>query len=264
MVHDVPDHAESPRISGPSPAQCASVLARRRLDAVLFDFHGTLAQVEEPVRWVTEAAASCGVSLDRGRATVLADRLITVGRPGGPLPYRVPPMLAEVWADRDLDPYAHRDAYVGLARTVDCGVDGLAEALYERLLTPHGWVLYRDTLATLQALRSAGVPTAVVSNIGFDIRPIAAQLGLSDLIDTFVLSYEVGRCKPDPAIFQRACAALRVDPEAALMVGDTPADAGAVAAGCPVLVLPAGAPGASSGITAVLDLITASGGSGVN
>jgi HAD superfamily hydrolase (TIGR01509 family) len=221
---------------------------------VLFDFQGTLAQVEDAVTWVREAAHSCGVELDRLRATVLADRLVTAGRAGGPPPYRVPPHLAELYADRDLDSRAHRAAYTGLAQTVDCRVDGLPEALYERLLSPGGWVAYSDAVPTLKALRSAGVPVAVVSNIGFDIRPITEHLGFADLVDAFVLSYEVGRCKPDPAIFLRACGLLRVDPERALMVGDTPADAGAVMAGCRALIVPAGSPGAANGIGAALDL----------
>jgi len=224
---------------------------------VLFDFHGTLAQVEDPVRWVSAAAAECGVILGRPQATALADRLVTAGRAGGPPPARVPPRLAEVWADRDLHPPAHRAAYTGLAATVDTGVDGLAEALYERLLHPEGWLPYADTTATLRALRAAGVPVAVVSNIGFDIRPFFTAWGLADLVDAYVLSHEVGRCKPDPAIFLRACGLLRVDPEHTLMVGDSPADAGAVRAGCVALVLPAAEPGRANGLTAVLDLALA-------
>ncbi|UWZ40419.1 HAD-IA family hydrolase [Dactylosporangium roseum] len=222
------------------------------MEAVLLDFHGTLAQVEDPVRWVTKAAQTLGTTLDRGRATVLADRLTTAGRAGGPKPHRVPPHLAEVWADRDLSQQAHRAAYEGLAAAVDAG---LAPALYDRVLAADGWELYADTLPTLRALRAAGVPVAVVSNIGFDLRDLAGELGLADLVDEFVLSYEIGRTKPDPAIFHKACAALRVDPERALMVGDTPADAGAAAAGCSVLVLPESEPGEVHGLGAVLRLL---------
>lgn len=221
---------------------------------MLFDFHGTLAQVEDPVTWVLAAAAECGVTLQRPRATALADRLLTAGRAGGPLPTRVPPHLAEVWADRDLYAHAHRAAYTGLAATVDAGVAGLADALYDRLLRPEGWLPYTDTAETLRALRAAGVRVAVVSNIGFDIRPLFSAWGMADLIDAYALSYEVGRCKPDPGIFLRACGMLGVDPERALMVGDTPADAGAVRAGCPALVLPAADAGRANGLTAVLDL----------
>jgi HAD superfamily hydrolase (TIGR01509 family) len=222
---------------------------------VLFDFHGTLAQVEDAVTWVAEAAAACGTELDRARATALADRLVTAGRAGGPPPHRVPPHLAEVWADRDLTAYAHRAAYTGLADLVDCGIDGLPEALYERILRPEGWRAYADAVDTLAALRGAGVPVAVVSNIGFDIRAICAALGVHDLLGAYVLSFEVGRCKPDPAIFEYACASLGVPPEKALMVGDTPADAAAVRAGCRAYVLPAGEAGADNGLGAVLSLL---------
>jgi HAD superfamily hydrolase (TIGR01509 family) len=247
IVHDVPNAADSTGHPPHTPYH-------RQVEAVLFDFHGTLAQVEDPVAWVLAAAADCGVGLERGKATVLADRLVTAGRAGGPRPYRVPPHLAEVYADRDLYEHSHRAAYTGLAATVVTDVDGLVDALYQRLLGPAGWLPYADTAVTLRALHAAGIKVAVVSNIGFDIRPHFAAWGLSDLVEAFVLSYEVGRLKPDPAIFLRACAMVGADPERALMVGDTPADAGAVGAGCATLVLPAAAPGRHNGLSATLAL----------
>jgi len=39
-----------------------------------------------------------------------------------------------------------------VAETVPSGVDGLPEALYERLLCPDGWLAYRDTRAILAEL----------------------------------------------------------------------------------------------------------------
>ncbi len=221
---------------------------------MLFDFHGTLAQVEDPVTWVLAAAAACGRELDRGRATVLADRLVMAGRAGGPLPHRVPPALAEHWADRDLYAQSHRAAYTGLASTVPTDVEGLPDALYDRLLGPDGWLPYADTLSTLRTLHDAGIKVAVVSNIGFDIRPHFDAWGMSSLIDAYALSFELGRTKPDPAIFLRACGMLGADPERTLMVGDSPADAGAVKAGCAALVLPAAEPGRPNGLGATLAL----------
>ncbi|WP_376787247.1 HAD family hydrolase [Micromonospora halotolerans] len=250
----MPEHAEPPRLSSDADDAVRPSPSRRPVEAVLFDFHGTLAQVEEPREWVIAAAAACGVELDRVRATALADRLLTAGRAGGPLPARVPPRLAELWADRDLYQHAHRGAYTGLAETVDAGIDGFADALYERVLVPEGWVPYPDTEPVLAALREAGVKVALVSNIGFDVRPLFAAWKLDGLVDAWALSYEVGRCKPDPGIFLRACGMLGVDPERTLMVGDSPADAGAVAAGCEVLVLPGADPGRPNGLGAVLDL----------
>jgi HAD superfamily hydrolase (TIGR01509 family) len=222
---------------------------------VLFDFHGTLVQVEDPVVWVQEAAAACGRNLDRITATALADRLVAAGRAGGPLPHRVPPHLAEVWAERDLYEHAHRATYVGLAETVPTDVDGLPEALYERLLTPEGWLAYQDTRIILAELHARGIPVAVVSNVGFDIRPVAEALGFAGYVDAYALSYELGRCKPDPAVFVSACAAIGVEPERTLMVGDTPADAAAVAAGCRAYVLPTAPPGTANGLSAVLRLL---------
>lgn len=222
---------------------------------MLFDFHGTLATTVDPVSWVITAAAACGVELERMKATILADRIATAGGlPGVSRPQRVPPALAEVWADRDLYEYAHRAAYVGLAATVPCDVPGLAEAIYERVLVPEGWLPYPDARQALDALRRAGVKLAVVSNIGFDIRPMLDSWQLSGLLDAVVLSYEVGCLKPDPAIFLRACGLLGVEPERTLMVGDTADDAGAVAAGCAALVMPASAGGSSNGLNRVVRL----------
>jgi HAD superfamily hydrolase (TIGR01509 family) len=243
----VPENAEPP-----SPTLDDS--AGRPVEAVLFDFQGTLADAESPVARVLAAATDCGVTLERARATAIADRLATVGLVGCPVPPRVPPHLAEVWADRDLYPEAHRAAYVGLAQLVDCGVEGLAEALYERLLRPEGWLPYADTVPTLRALYAAGIPVGVVSNIGFDIRPHGAAWGFDGMVQGWTLSYEVGRCKPDPSIFLRACGALGCDPSRTLMVGDTTADAAAVRAGCAALVLPAGEPGAVKGLGSALRL----------
>jgi len=232
-VHGVPD---------PSP---------RPLAAVLFDFHGTIAQVEDPVDWVLAAAASRDLTLERATATALADRLVTAGRAGGPRPARIPPQLAEVFAHRDLSPDNHRAAYVGLAATVR---EDLAEALYERLLIPAGWRAFADTLPTLEALWEAAIPVGVVSNIGFDIREICDALGFARYVSCWALSYEVGCCKPDPAIFRYACQRLGVDPEETLMVGDSPADAAAVDAGCSVLVVPSGPPGSINGLAGALSL----------
>src|SRR3954468_24671318 len=246
IVLPVPDAVESTDHPPHRPS--------RQVDAVLFDFHGTLAQVEDPIQWVQAAAVACGHELDRGKATMLADRLVMAGRAGGPLPTRVPPHLAMDWADRDLYAQSHRAAYTGLAATVATEVEGLANALYKRLLGPEGWLPYADTEPTLRTLHDAGIKVGVVSNIGFDIRPHFAAWGLTGLVDAFALSYEVGRTKPDPAIFLRACGMLGADPERTLMVGDSPAGAGAVQAGCAALVLPAAEPGRFNGLGATLAL----------
>lgn len=75
----------------------------------------------------------------------------------------------------------------------------------------------------------------VVSNIGWDLRPVFREHGLDPYVDTYVLSYEHGIRKPDPRLFATACEALGAEPGRTLMVGDDRrADGGAAALGCGV------------------------------
>jgi HAD superfamily hydrolase (TIGR01509 family) len=223
--------------------------------AALFDFHGTLAQVEEPIEWVVRAAAARGAQFTPEEAQRLADALVLAGRAGGPLPAAVPADLQTSWDRRDLTADDHRRIYTSLAAQVETGIDGLPTALYERLLVPDGWRVYADTLPVLRELKAAGVPVVVVSNIGFDLRPVARGLGIDALVDGYALSFEVGHCKPEPEIFRAACELVDADPRDAVMVGDTPADAGAVATGCRCVILPVSPPGAEHGLGAVLSLL---------
>ncbi|MGH8795124.1 MAG: HAD-IA family hydrolase [Stackebrandtia sp.] len=221
----------------------------------MFDFQGTLAQLESPERSVELAARQCGIELPPYRAVVLGDALGALGWPGSGLPAKVTPSFARAWADRDLSQDAHREAYVALASQTSGAFEGFAEAVYERLREPDGWVAYPDAIPALEALRRDNVPTALVSNIGFDMRPVARHLGFDHLIDHWVLSYEIRRCKPEPVIFREACIRLRVDPEEALMVGDSLDDAAAKELGCRVYLLPHTPPGEAIGLDAVRRLV---------
>ena len=87
----------------------------------------------------------------------------------------------------------------------------------------------------LRGLRERGLRVGVVSNIGWDLRPVFRAHGLDPYVDTYTLSYEHGVQKPDPRLFATACEALGADPREALMVGDDRrADGGAAALGCGV------------------------------
>ncbi|MCA1672671.1 MAG: HAD hydrolase-like protein [Actinobacteria bacterium] len=64
-------------------------------------------------------------------------------------------------------------------------------------------------------------------------------VGLDDLIDVFVLSFELVVEKPDLALFRQACKRMQISPMKALMVGDDPLrDGAAVEVGIPVFLLP--------------------------
>ncbi|MEU8515532.1 HAD-IA family hydrolase [Kitasatospora sp. NPDC048722] len=201
---------------------------------VMFDFSGTLFRVVSTARWLDAHTATTGLALtDRDRAELVA-RLEEFGAlPGGVAPRRIPADVQGSWDVRDLSAELHRAAYTALARAAEppAGLD--VDALYDTHMAPASWQPYPDAEPTLRELRRRGVPVAVVSNIGWDLRPVFRAHGLDELVDVYVLSVEVGAQKPDPVIFEAACARLGLAPADVLMVGDDrTCDGGATALGC--------------------------------
>jgi putative hydrolase of the HAD superfamily len=85
------------------------------------------------------------------------------------------------------------------------------------------YVLAASTHALLEALRGRGLKLALVSNTASPqwlLEPILERQGLAPRVDAIVLSSEVGKRKPHPAIFQQALRELEVESNEALFVGD--------------------------------------------
>jgi putative hydrolase of the HAD superfamily len=205
--------------------------------AVLFDFSGTLFRIESAQSWLRAVLVEAGLSLDETELLEFAQALESAGAlPGGAAPAAgVPEEFAALWDVRDRSAEQHRAAYTGLSRQVPLPEPRLHDALYDRHMTPAAWTPYPDTEDVLRTLHERGIGVGVVSNIGWDLRPVFRAHGLSPYIGTYVLSYEHGVQKPDRRLFATACHALGVAPEDALMVGDDRrADGGAAALGCGV------------------------------
>ena len=120
--------------------------------------------------------------------------------------------------------------YPGLVRSLlaQGGIDATDDELDRFLDAEHrAWgearQLASTTHALLDALRADGLRTGLVSN-AFDppwlLHRDLEELGVAERLDAAVFSSEVGRRKPDPAIFLRALELLDVRPEEALFVGD--------------------------------------------
>jgi HAD superfamily hydrolase (TIGR01549 family) len=225
------------------------------IHAVLFDFAGTLFAPQPAARQVELAADELHLVLTPAECERLGAELLRAGMPGGPYPDSVPDELAALYAQRDLGPDAHRAAYVALMSTVPAPA-GLEAAVYECVRRADGWVAYSDTHETIHALSDRGVPMGLVSNVGFDLRPILTAHGLGQLARHATLSFEVGVAKPSPEIFQHALADLGAQPEDTLMVGDHPADdGGGGALGIRTMILPMSPPGATHGLDRVVALV---------
>lgn len=176
--------------------------------AVLFDFSGTLARLEENDTWFA------GMDLDEAMQALVMDRMLA---PTGTANHHR-------WDHRDLDPALHREVYLHVLRQTGLP-DEHAESVYRRTIDPAEWQVYPDTVGVLDTLRDKGIRTAVVSNIAWDIRSVLAAAGAE--ADEVVLSFEVGAAKPDPAIFDAALRRLGVAAGDALMVGDSEENDGA-------------------------------------
>ncbi|MER5415389.1 HAD family hydrolase [Streptomyces virginiae] len=206
------------------------------IKGVMFDFSGTLLRVESTREWLAAALAETGIPSGEEEFGETERRLTEYGAlPGGLSPQHMPAHLETPWDRRDISAELHREAYCGLIHAAGVTDPELVRALYDRHMTPAAWRPYPDTGSTLRALRRRGLPVAVVSNIGWDLRPIFRAHGLDELVDAYVLSFELGVQKPDPVIFKAACDRLGLAPADVLMVGDSrEADGGARALGCPV------------------------------
>ncbi|WP_027942930.1 HAD family hydrolase [Amycolatopsis taiwanensis] len=198
------------------------------IQAVMFDFSGTVFRLEQDPSWLAEFTDDNGAALDIEARTEIIRRMTA---PSGQV-VELSEEYQYAWENRDLDPALHVKVYLEVLRR-----SGLrpkqAEALYARVIDPAEWTPYPDAEAAFKGLAGKGLKVGVLSNIAFDIRPAFAAHGLDGYVDEFVLSFEEGAIKPDPAIFRTLLERLGVAPENALMVGDSEeADGGARALGC--------------------------------
>lgn len=102
------------------------------------------------------------------------------------------------------------------------------EELVDRLKAAHDelnlWRRVPDDLPrALERARELGLRLGVVSNSEGKLPELFAHVGLGDAFETIVDSAIEGIRKPDPQIFHRACARMRVEPSRALYAGDIPA-----------------------------------------
>jgi putative hydrolase of the HAD superfamily len=196
-----------------------------RYRAVLFDAYGTLIRLDRPAarladavrrRWGRELPAAQAAEAARAEIAHYAARCQTA-----------------------------RDAASLDALRLECariltGRIGVESEDAEALELLHETIVlqpYADAADGLEAARSSGAATAVVSNGDWSLAAALADAGLA--VDAVVDSATAGVAKPDPEIFRRALAALGVAAGEALHVGDSDETdgAGARAAGIDVVIV---------------------------
>ncbi|MEO8755716.1 MAG: HAD-IA family hydrolase, partial [Casimicrobiaceae bacterium] len=115
---------------------------------------------------------------------------------------------------------------------------GLYQQHYAEINGAHAAV-YPGVIEGLQALRSRGLPLAVLTNKpGVPARELLRRKGLDGYFQHVFGGDAFERKKPDPLPLLKTCEALGTPPSATWMVGDSRNDAEAAhAAGCPLVLV---------------------------
>ncbi|QDN85538.1 HAD family hydrolase [Streptomyces sp. RLB3-6] len=205
--------------------------------AVLFDWVGTLVVPKwgpaegrpRGALWIERSLRRLGRDASESQVQRISSALSTAGK-------RLD--VEQGWFRADASAESHRQGYNRWVNAA--GIDSaLAQEMYAALSDPTDARFAADTERTFRTLKAAGLKVAVISDIHFDLRPGFVKNDLDGYIDHFVLSFEQGICKPDPAIFRVALDALGLQPCEALMVGDRSGyDGAAVEAGVATLLVP--------------------------
>ena len=112
--------------------------------------------------------------------------------------------------------------YSMLCRRLDIHEDAavLARAVYDQFERADRWRLYDDVRPAFERARGRGLRLGIISNWDSRLVRLMDALGISSLLDTVVSSADVGLRKPDPRIFELACARVGASPEESAHVGD--------------------------------------------
>jgi putative hydrolase of the HAD superfamily len=126
------------------------------------------------------------------------------------------------WTDEDRTSDVWVGMYSLLCRKlgIENGAERIAARVYQEFGDPSRGEAYSEVMPAFRRLKARGLRLGLISNWDNRLSGLIAGLGLATELDTIVSSADVGLHKPDPRIFELACARLGVDAEQAAHVGD--------------------------------------------
>jgi len=133
-----------------------------------------------------------------------------------------------IWPTDWTDPATQREFWFGFYVSVleRLGHHGdpaeLAGALYDSFTDPASYRLFDDSRPALEALVARGLKLGVISNFEPWLEEVLRLEGVLELFSALAISGVLGVAKPQPEIFHAALEKARVEPGAAIHVGDHP------------------------------------------
>lgn len=191
-----------------------------RFDVVLFDLGSTLLYFDGP-RQAVLAQADLRLFQELVGAGCLLDPAVFIPT------FR--DSLQAYFLQREIDWVEHSIESILRVVLAGAGYPDLPDAIVRQVLrrmyavTEAHWRLEADALSTLAELKRQGYRLGLISNAANaeDVYTMLQQHQLEPYLEQVLISVEVGRRKPHPAVFQKALEFFNVLPERAVMVGDT-------------------------------------------
>jgi HAD superfamily hydrolase (TIGR01509 family) len=100
------------------------------------------------------------------------------------------------------------------------GDSAAAAGMIEHSFLKDGWELYPEVVEALTELQQRGIRMGVISNWPPSLEATLEAVGLKQYFEVVVASGVVGYAKPRPEIFRVALRRMKLEPKAALFVGD--------------------------------------------
>lgn len=208
-----------------------------RIKACLFDLDGTLID-SEPLKNLAHVQA---VQALAGGAPPPAEEVVAAATNliGVPTPETAIDLIGRFGLERAVSARQHNlgldaawKAYAGLQQELYQQLQDQPGAL-ERVQLPHA-------VSLLRRARTLDLKTGLATmSFRRDVQHTLGLLGWSSLFDAVLTGDQVSRGKPDPEIYLRLAAQLKVDPEECLVLEDSPSGVGAaLAAGMVCVAVP--------------------------
>lgn len=126
------------------------------------------------------------------------------------------------WTDEDETSQVWVGMYSLLCRRLGIAdePERIARRVYDEFGRVSRWRAYADVEPAFRRLSARGLRLGIISNWDRRLSSLLEGLGLGEFLATVVSSAEVGLRKPDPRVFELACARLDVAPAEAAHVGD--------------------------------------------
>ena len=96
--------------------------------------------------------------------------------------------------------------------------------MYQHFATAAPWVVYQDTVSSLQRWQRMGISLGIISNFDSRIYAVLDALDLKKYFQTITISTEAGAAKPNPLIFTTALQKHGCSSEEAWHIGDSRKD----------------------------------------